>query len=40
VKALLVDKAALQSELDFVSLAMSYGFTRGWPARLREGKTG
>lgn len=39
VKALLKDNAALQSELDFASLAMSYGFTRGWSARLREGKT-
>lgn len=37
VKALLKDNAALQSELDFASLAMSYGFTRGWSARLREG---
>jgi hypothetical protein len=40
VKALLTDNAALQSELDFASLAMSYGFTRGWSARLREGSQG
>jgi hypothetical protein len=38
VKALLRDNAALQSELDFASLAMSYGFTRGLSARLREGR--
>jgi hypothetical protein len=38
VKALLKDNAALQSELDFASLAMSYGFTRGWSGRLREGR--
>jgi hypothetical protein len=40
VKALLVDNAALQRELDLASLMMSYGFTRGWSARLREGKLG
>jgi hypothetical protein len=40
VKAPLRDNAALQSELDFASLAMSYGFTRGWCARLREGSQG
>jgi hypothetical protein len=37
VKALLANNADLQRELDFASLAMSYGFTRGWSARLREG---
>jgi hypothetical protein len=40
VRGLLADNAALQRELDLASLMMSYGFTRGWSARLREGKTG
>lgn len=36
VKALVADNISLQKELDFASLAMSYGFSRGWFARQRE----
>lgn len=40
IAALLADNAALQRELDFASLAMSYGFSRGWFARRRETQKG
>lgn len=38
VKALVADNIGLQRELDFASLAMSYGFSRGWFARQREAR--
>lgn len=38
VRALLADNAALTKELDFASLTMSYGFSRGWFARQREAR--
>lgn len=36
IKALVADNIDLQRELDFASLAMSYGFSRGWFSRQRE----
>ena len=38
VKALVADNIGLQKELDFASLAMSYGFSRGWFAKRREAR--
>lgn len=38
VKALVADNISLQKELDFASLAMSFGFSRGWFARRREAR--
>jgi hypothetical protein len=38
VKALVADNIGLQRELDFASLAMSFGFARGWFARQREAR--
>lgn len=39
VKALVADNIGLQRELDFASLAMSFGFSRGWFAKQREART-
>jgi hypothetical protein len=36
IRRLLDDNKHLQGELDFASLAMSYGFSRGWFAKQRE----
>ncbi|MCR5857203.1 hypothetical protein [Mesorhizobium sp. J428] len=38
IKALVADNIDLQRELDFASLAMSYGFLRGWFAPQREAR--
>lgn len=38
VKALVADNVDLQRELDFASLAMSYGFSRGWFVRQRDAR--
>lgn len=38
VKALVADNISLQKELDFASLAMSFGFSRGWFAKQREAR--
>lgn len=38
IKALVADNIDLQRELDFATLAMSYGFSRGWFALQREAR--
>ncbi|MCB1471155.1 MAG: hypothetical protein KDK08_29210 [Rhizobiaceae bacterium] len=38
VRALVADNLALQRELDFASLAMSFGFSRGYFARQRDAR--
>ncbi|MBN9054217.1 MAG: hypothetical protein J0H80_10675, partial [Rhizobiales bacterium] len=38
VKALVADNINLQQELDFASLAMSFGFSRGWFAKRRQAR--
>jgi len=38
VKALVADNIGLQKELDFASLAMSFGFSRGWFAKRRDAR--
>lgn len=38
VKALVADNIGLQKELDFSSLVMSFGFSRGWFAKRRDAR--